>query len=336
MKALALALFALIPLGASAHAQSVAAAPAIRELAPVKVWRGTPPVDANWPGALPGPVVERTEAKPGDRWSERLWNVTVPSYQPFLPAAGTGNGAAVIVAPGGGFYSLSVEKDGRAVARWLAEHGIAAFVLRYRTMQRLPDESEEAMRKRINAKPGFSDSQKGDPAVADGIEALKVIRARAGEYGVDPHRVGVVGFSAGGHVAGMMAIDADAKIRPDFAGLIYGMPFPEKLPDLPTANLPYPPGTPAEPWLRPERTPAPGRLPPFFMAMAQDDFAVGRGFRQFNNALFDADYHPETHLYARGGHSFGMKPHGNTTDLWIQQFHAWMQSEGLLKQTPAN
>ncbi len=70
------------------------------------------------------------------------------------------------------------------------------------------------------------------------------------------------------------------------------------------------------------------------MAMAQDDYAVGQGFRKFYAALFDADYRPEIHLYARGGHSFGMKPHGNATDLWIEQFHAWLQSEGLLAQRP--
>lgn len=332
---LALAAFALCAPSIAAHAQAPAeTASAVRELAPVKVWPGTPPLDAKWPGIAPAPVAEQTISVSGDRWSEQLWNVTVPTYQPFLPPVGKGNGAAVIVAPGGGFRFLSIEKEGRAVARWLADHGIAAFLLRYRTIARLPGESVEAMRTRINADPRFNDGVKGEPAAADGTQTLKNVRARAAEYGIDPRRVGVVGFSAGGHVAGMMALEADPQDRPAFSGLIYGMPFVTRLPPLPQANLPYPPGTPREVWLRPAPTPAPGRLPPLFMVMAQNDVAAGLGFRQFYTALTEADYWPELHLYASGGHGFGMKPQGNTADLWMDQFHAWIASEGMLKGTP--
>ncbi|MCY1672684.1 alpha/beta hydrolase [Novosphingobium sp. SL115] len=329
---LALAALALTALAIPAHAQAPAAtSSAVRELAPIKVWPGTPPLAADWPGIPPAPVTEQTITVPGDPWGEQLWNVTVPTYQPFLPAAGKGNGAAVIVAPGGGFRFHSIEKEGRAVARWLADHGIAAFLLRYRTIARLPGESVEAMRNRINADPRFNDGVKGEPAAADGTQTLKNIRAHAAEYGIDPQRIGVVGFSAGGHVAGMMALEANAQDRPAFSGLIYGMPFVTKLPPLPQANLPYPPGTPKEVWLRPAATPAPGRLPPIFMVIAQDDVVAGLGFRQFYSALYDADYRPEIHLYARGGHGFGMKPQGNTADLWMNQFHAWIASEGMLK-----
>lgn len=334
MRRLALAALALAPLAVPAHAQAPAAASAVRELAPVKVWPGTPPLDPKWPGIPPAPVAEQTVTVSGDPWGEQLWNVTIPTYQPFLPAAGISNGAAVIVAPGGGFRFHSIEKEGRAVARWLADHGIAAFLLRYRTIARLPGESVEAMRTRINADPRFNDGVKGAPAAADGTQTLKTIRARAAEYGIDPQRIGVVGFSAGGHVAGMMALESDAHDRPNFAGLIYGMPFLSQLPPLPQANLPYPPGTPKEVWLRPAPTPAPGRLPPLFMVMAQNDTAAGLGFRQFYTSLTDADYWPELHLYATGGHGFGMKPQGNTTDLWMGQFHAWVASQGMLKGTP--
>lgn len=326
--------FLALAVAAVALAQGPAiAAPDLRELAPVKVWSGTPPLPADWPGTAPAPVAEQTIATPGDPWAEQLWNVTLPTYQPFLPPAGKANGAGVIVAPGGGFRFLSIEKEGRAVARWLADHGIAAFLLRYRTIARLPGETVEGMRNRINADPRFDDGVKGTPAAADGTQALKDIRARAAEYGIDPHRIGVVGFSAGGHVAGMMALEADEKDRPDFAGLIYGMPFVTKLPALPQANLPYPPGTPAQVWLRPAPTPAPGRLPPLFMVMAQNDTAAGEGFRRFYQTLYDADYRPELHIYATGGHGFGMKPQGNTADLWMEQFHAWMAGEGKLKGT---
>ncbi len=336
MRLLALAALALTVVAGPACAQlPTTAAASSRELAPVRFWPDTPPIAADWPGIPPKGVAELTVTTPGDPWGEQLWNVTVPTYQPFLPAAGTANGAAVIVAPGGGFRFLSIEKEGRAVARWLADHGITAFLLRYRTIARLPGESGEAMRTRINADPRFNDGVKGAPGAADGRQALKHIRARAAEYGIDPHRIGVVGFSAGGHVAGMMALEPDPQDRPDFAGLIYGMPFVTKLPPLPQANLPYPPGTPKEVWLRPAAKPAPGRLPPLFMVLAQDDVIAGVGFRQFYQTLYDADYLPELHLYSRGGHGFGLKPQGNTADLWLEQFHAWIASEGLLNGTPA-
>ncbi|WP_054108667.1 alpha/beta hydrolase [Novosphingobium sp. AAP83] len=335
MKRLAPALLAFALLATRSQAQTPAIASATRELAPVNVWPGTPPLDPAWPGTPREPVEEHTAITPGDPWGEQLWNVSVPTYQPYLPAPGKGNGAAVIIAPGGGFRFLSIEKEGRAVARWLANRGIAAFVLRYRTVARLPGEGVEAMRSRINADPRFNDGVKGEPAAADGTQTLKNIRARATGYGIDPHRVGVLGFSAGGHVAGMMVLEADAKDRPDFAGLIYGMPFVNELPPIPQANLPWPAGTPAEPWLRPAPTPAPGRLPPLFMAMAQNDIAAGEGFRRFYQTMYEADYRPELHIYATGGHGFGMKPQGNTAELWIEQFHAWMAGEGKLTGTPA-
>jgi acetyl esterase/lipase len=120
--------------------------------------------------------------------------------------------------------------------------------------------------------------------------------------------------------------------RPDFAGLIYGMPFLTPPPPLPPANLPFPPGTPSEPWLQPKAAPAPGALPPLFMALAQDDVVAGTGFRAFYDALYASSYRPEMHLYARGSHGFGMKPQGVTSDHWIEEFHWWLEAEGLTRR----
>lgn len=284
----------------------------VRAEAPVALWpKGAP----TWAGSLNVPVKE--ELRHG---GDRLWNVSQPTLQAYLPKKG--NGAAVIVAPGGGFRFLSIRSEGTMVAQWLAEHGVAAFVLKYRVVQIAPGETEEAMHKRMNSQIGIE--QAGDAALTDGRLALRYVRDHAGQWGVDPHKVGVVGFSAGGHVAGMLAHEAKKEDRADFVGLIYGLPFTKVTPPIPSANLPFPPGTPSEPWLQPKPTPAPDALPPIFIAMAQDDLAVGLGVRDYYAKLFAAGYRPETHLYARGSHGFGMKGTGTTVDHWIEEFDWWL------------
>ncbi|EJL27660.1 esterase/lipase [Novosphingobium sp. AP12] len=303
-------------------APSGTASDGVRVLPPLAVWPGGVPDLPGWPGKAPIPVAEELRDA-----GETVWNVSVPSYQAFLPPAGKATGAAVIVVPGGGFRLLAIEKEGNLVAQWLAAHGVAAFVLKYRVIAALPGESNDVMRSRVNAtmKPGVG----GDPGAADGLQTLRLLRSRAADYGLDPQRIGAVGFSAGGHVAGMMALAAKVEDRPNFAGLIYGMPFSSPSPALPEANLRYPPGTPKEPWLQPPATPAPGRLPPLFMALAQDDVVAGLGFRAFYDKLYETGYRPELHLHQRGGHGFGARPQGGTTDRWMDEFLWWIEGEGL-------
>lgn len=300
----------------------------------VPVWPHGPPAAPDWPGQAPVPVAEQVDGAAGDPWSERVWNVTRPTLLPVLPESDIANGAAVIIAPGGGFRYLAFHKEGTAVARWLAQRGFAAFVLKYRTIQRHPGETVEGMRERILADPRFRDGVSGAPALADGMAALKLVRARAGEWGIDPRRVGVIGFSAGGHVSGAMALALPREDRPAFAGLIYGMPF-FNAPAIPPANLPWPPSTPQEPWLRPAPPPAPDAAPPMFLAMAQDDLLAGQGVRAYYDKLYAAGYRPEFHLYAKGGHGFGMKPQGTTSDGWVEQFHAWLVAQGFDRPLPA-
>lgn len=303
----------LLPVAAQAQGVD---APVV--LAAQPIWPDGLPDGGRWKGALDRPVAEELRDN-----GATLWNVTRPTLQAFLPPKGKGNGAGVIVAPGGGFRLLSIQSEGVAVARWLAQHGYAAFLLKYRVVQQAPGETLEALRKRIAAT--MTIDQTGAAGVADGRQALKLLRAHAGDYGIDPHRIGVVGLSAGAHIAGMLAHEADPKGRADFAGLIYGLPFPGSMPPIPAANLPYPPGTLKEPWLQPRPTPAPDALPPIFIAMAQDDLAVGQGVPDYYAKLFAAGYRPETHLYARGGHGFGMKATGTTVDHWIEEFDWWMR-----------
>ncbi|WP_145729119.1 alpha/beta hydrolase [Nitrospirillum pindoramense] len=292
--------------------------PALRILAPERVWPGEAPLDAAWPGKAARSVVEATSAD-----GERVSNVTDPTYQAYLPDPARATGAAVIIAPGGGFRFLAIRNEGVAVATWLAERGVAAFVLKYRLVQQ--EGPEDDIRRRFQGVPV---EVQGVPGVADGIQALKRIRERAADYGIDPHRVAAIGFSAGAHVVSMMGLAPVAADRPDYVAPIYGGAFTTGDYNLPPANLPPEPGTPTEPWLAPPPKPAPGRLPPFFLAMAQDDVFVGQGVRRFYEALVAAGYRPEVHLYLRGGHGFGMTPRGSTSDHFLQEFLWWLEALG--------
>jgi acetyl esterase/lipase len=298
MKHVLLLMLAAATLPAPSAAQQ-AAAP-YRILPPVRLWQGEAPGMRDWAGRSATPVKESISAD-----GEEIINVTDPSYQAYLPDAAHATGTALIIAPGGAFQFLSIRKEGILVADWLARHGIAAFVLKYRLVQR--EKPDPATRSGIQNIPM---SVVSAPAVADGKQSLRLIRAHARDYGIDPHRVGAIGFSAGGHVVSMMALDADALERPDFVAAIYGNPFLRKMPDLPPAA-------------------APGALPPFFLALAQNDMLDGPSFRQFYDALFAAGYRPELHLYIRGNHGFGMKKQGSTSDHFIEECFWWLEAQGL-------
>ena len=148
-----------------------------------------------------------------------------------------------------------------------------------------------------------SDGQYG---IADGIQALKVLRQRAGEFGLSPDRIGIVGFSAGAMVTSGVLLQEDPASRPAFAAPIYGGPFG---------------AVPA----------IPQKLPPVFLAWAQDDTTAGTACARFYAALTAAGSTPEVHIYRAGGHGFGMGKQGTTSDHWIDEFYYWLEAQGLTK-----
>lgn len=250
-----------------------------------------------WPGVAPGSetwtYVEKVVT--GGRDGTIVQNVVTPTLEAFLPAKAKATGTGVIVAPGGGFSSLLIDQEGRDVARWLQQKGIAAFVLKYRLMAAPAGGGMGSMQDMSRAEVF---------AVADTTQAMTVVRARAAEWGVAADRVGVVGFSAGATLGFRAALSEDAAARPNFVGVIYGGPF----------------GGPG--------ALAPG-LPPMFLAWAQDDgIGVGTTAKLYE-ALTAAKYKPETHAYLTGGHGFGAKKQGKPSDLWIDSFHAWLHAQGL-------
>jgi acetyl esterase/lipase len=237
-------------------------------------------------------------------------NVTEPSLIPFLPPAGKANGAAVIVAPGGGYLSLSMDSEGYDVAKWLAQRGVTAFVLKYRTEPTPRDlpEFEKSLHQLFGAlmKPGSATPPGEARAVEDALLALRYVRGNAARWGIAPGRIGIVGFSAGGRAATSAAMRADPASRPDFLGSIYGALS--------------------------SKAPVPADAPPAFVAVAADDPQGGasRGTDVFD-AWRAAGRPVELHIYQSGGHGFGMRRQGATSDHWIDSFYWWLDTAGFLK-----
>ena len=259
-------------------------------------------------GALPrGATAERTDKLMGEL---RVRNVSAPSLTPFLPAPGKANGAAVVVAPGGGFVMLSWESEGTRVAQRLADLGYAAFVLKYRLDPTSDDPAafvrEFTAKMTDLAKRGAAGGAQTatfaseKPAAADAAEAIRLVRRRAGEWGIDPKRVGFVGFSAGGITAANVAT-LDPTGRPDFVGVIYGA----------------------------LHNPVPADAPPAFIATSADDPLLKDAAIPMFQAWRAAGRPAELHLYEKGGHGYGMNVQGLTSDHWFDEFVWWLQARGV-------
>jgi len=231
-------------------------------------------------------------------------NVSIATLTPFLPSKARATGAAVIVAPGGGFRTLSMENEGWQVAKALADKGVAAFVLKYRLNPTPPDMAgfEESMRQMFSGTarrpPATTDpSQALAPQIADASAAFTLIRARAKEWNVDPSKVGMIGFSAGAMLT-MSTTLYGKEANPAFIGNIYG----------PLSAVTVP-----------------ANAPPLFIALASDDpFFANAGFGLIESWK-TAKRPVEFHLYEQGGHGFGMYQKETTSTGWFESFVAWLR-----------
>ncbi len=253
-------------------------------------------------GALPGATIKESwHRQYGSAFAR---NVTQATLTPFLPDAAKATGAAVIVAPGGGFRTLSMQNEGWDVAKALADRGIAAFVLKYRLNQ-TPASLEEFSRP-APPRPRASFSERMGalgPQIADARAAFALVRARSSEWKVDPKRIGMVGFSAGAMLTMATALSGgDAK--PAFIGDIYG-PL--------------------------DAVTVPAEAPPLFVALAADDpLFAGRGMGLIDSWMA-AKRPVELHLYGQGGHGFGMYPKETTSTGWFDAFYKWIVMNGFTK-----
>lgn len=260
-------------------------------------------------GALPGATAPESWYRQYDRNFAR--NVTVATLTPFLPDPAKATNSAVIVAPGGGFRSLSMENEGSDVARALAARGVTAFVLKYRLIPTPPKlaDFERSMtqmfaaagRPRTQSNPAVSPSLA--PQLADARAAFALVRKRSSEWHIDPGRIGMVGFSAGAMLTLQTALQTqDAK--PAFIGLIYG-PL--------------------------DAVPVPADAPPMFVALAADDPIFGGRPMGLIQSWIAAKRPVEFHLYEQGGHGFGMYQKETTSTAWFDSFVRWLGMHGLLK-----
>ena len=251
-----------------------------------------------WPGVAPG----------SEQWTQKevtydntpvgtvIMNVVTPTITAYLPERSKATGAGIVIAPGGGFVALATSQGGIDVARWLQGRGVAAFLLKYRTIE-----------KRGDGIPSMDQDTAARYGIADAIQAIKVVRRHATAWGVSPGRIGIMGFSAGGMVASGALLQRETAGRPNFAALIYGAPF-GVLPAIPAG------------------------LPPVFMAWAEDD-AVARPFMtRLTDAMRAAGTKPDVHVYASGGHGFGIQPRGAPTDQWVDDFAHWLRTLGVTRE----
>lgn len=255
-------------------------------------------------GKLPGATA--TEAWHSQYGSVFTRNVTVATLTPFLPDPARATGTAVIVAPGGGFRTLSMQNEGWDVARALAAKGVAAFVLKYR-LNPTPQDLATFARPASGApmpRPSADAMMAGlEPQIADARAAFALVRKRSAEWHVNPARIGMVGFSAGAMLT-MATTMRGQDAKPAFIGDIYG----------PVGAM----SVPAD-------------APPIFVALAADDPLFGNGGFGLIDSWRAAKRPVEFHLFEQGGHGFGMYPKTTTSTGWFEEFARWMAMHGWLK-----
>jgi acetyl esterase/lipase len=257
-----------------------------------------------WPQGAPGSEGKPEKeiiitAKNGERG---IYGVHRPSITPFLPSKEKATGAAVLVIPGGGHRVLAWDHEGPNLAKWLSERGVAAFVLKYR----LARETNSTYKLEVHP-------------LADTRKAMETIRARASEWGIDPKKVGVAGFSAGGELAAMAAGNFDfggaqvesasEESKPNFQALIY----PGKSKQIvPTKDS-----------------------PPAFLACAYDDRPdISEGLAELYLRFKKVGVKTELHIYATGGHGFGVREtNTKPAGAWTDRFLDWMKDSGFVKKS---
>lgn len=264
------------------------------------------------PGAT-GVVETNTEKQ----YFSKAWNteivsgVTQPSLTVYKPAPGSiSKGVGIVICPGGGFMALSINSEGVDVAKWLSGRGVTAFVLKYRLAPTEGDAAEEFQRLWSGDKAKLHEMlDKAIPlAAADGRFAVEYVKQHAAEFSLSPDRIGIMGFSAGGTVTAAAALQYSRDSRPAFAAPIYAaISFLNQA--------------------------VPEDAPPIFIAAASDD---NLGLAPDSVHLYEmwtaAQHSAELHMYAKGGHGFGMRITGLPAQQWIDQFWNWLTLESILPQ----
>lgn len=278
-----------------------------------------------WPDGVPGAIpdenyLEKTDTLEGNRIL--VTRVSDPTLSVYPAPGDLATGTAVIVCPGGAYFLLAIGHEGRDVARWLNRQGITAFVLKYR----LP-----------------SDAIMEDKSVGplqDAQEALRIVRRRAGNWGIDPGRIGIMGFSAGGHLASTLSTHYDARVypgkdttsaRPDFSLLIYPVISMDQAITHAGSRLNLlgaSPGGDLVDHFSNEKM-VNGNTPPAFLVHSADDGTVNvENSIRYMQALKENGVPVEMHIYQEGGHGYGLGRKEGTKSGWPEACLAWLRANG--------
>lgn len=270
-----------------------------------------------WPGQPPGetqelpPEVDRTKDTDrlvGGRRIIKLGNVSTPQIAVYRPSRDKDTGAAIVICPGGGHNILAYDLEGTEVAEWLNRLGVTGIVLKYRVPTRTPQD------------------RRWLAAVQDAQRAMSLVRSKAGEWGLDPKRIGILGFSAGGETAGLTAlfterlhepIDAIDRIssRPDFAVLVYPAGMAER-------------GKEEQGLMR--HVQVTKDSPPTFLVHAYDDHLSALNSALLFVEMKKAGVPAELHIYSRGGHGYGLRITDDPVTTWHYRCADWLRREGYL------
>lgn len=268
----------------------------------IQLYQGAAPGSENW--------TWNEAENDNNAWKTKaVYNVSHPTLTVFATDSISSTGTAVIIAPGGAFHALSIKSEGYDVANWLVKKGITCFVLKYRLAHSTTTDPVAEMTAKWGS-PEFDQAIKADIplATADGKAAIAYVRAHAREYGIDPQKIGIIGFSAGGTVAASAAFNYTTENRPNFVAPIYPY-FPAEMVTSLTANAPQ-----------------------IFIAAATND---GLNLAPHSVNLYQkwltAKLPAELHMYSTGDHGFGMKVQHLPSDTWIERFSDWLRVNNYLK-----
>jgi len=264
-----------------------------------------PKVILLWPNGAPGSAGKTAEEKvrmspEGDRV---VSSVHHPSITVYLPSKDNATGAAVVVVPGGGHRELWMDHEGYRIGQWLSDRGVAGFVVKYR----------------LAKEPGSTYTIEGH-SFADVQPAIRLVRSRATEWGIDPQRIGIMGFSAGGELAAL------ASTRYDSGGASTADPIDRESSKPSFQALIYP-GIPQD-----ENAKLSKDTPPAFLLCGEDDrIDISQGLPELYLAFKRAGVSAELHIFAEVGHGFGLRDsnHGPTA-AWLQLFYGWLGQKGYL------
>ena len=274
----------------------------------IPLWKGKAPGSENWD------YQEKISSLPGG--GSTVQNVVNPTITAYLPDPSMANGAAIIVCPGGAFRMLSLEGEEKNVATWLNKQGYVAFVLKYRLLKTgdfksmAPPKALSEIKlslKYANANPAPDNQELNNVirlATCDGQQAIRLVRRNAEKWRIDPSKIGIMGFSAGGGVAVGTALLDDSEGYPDFVVSLYG-------PSMVDVHVPQ-------------------NAPPLFIAVAANHKPVSMGCVALYSVWNEAGKSAELHVFSKGTGPFSMRSQGFPSDAWPELFLKWIKGEGFI------